>query len=80
MSIQMTGNNVQTQKLIKKLILFGMANPPLIRLVESNVENHWAFSAFKYGMTPTVGHGGSSVDSSPFVRKVVGLNPALAAT
>ena len=26
------------------------------------------------------GRGGSLVDSSPFVRRVVGLNPALAAT
>ena len=27
-----------------------------------------------------VGHGGSLVDSTPFVRRVVGSNPALAAT
>ena len=35
---------------------------------------------FKFLSHNLVGHGGSLVDSAPFVRRVAGSNPALAAT
>ena len=39
-----------------------------------------AFSSVKVALLAPLGHGGTLVESKPFDRRVVGSNPALAAT